>query len=249
MFYTLAFVAFVATILIYSFYPRNDGLRTVDMPREKAIVMQMVAEHNAAVEAARVVTYDNATRQNKLAYESWIMADDTLVPTGYYSQFLPADFQRGPGINVELVCVDNATREVALYHDPATDRLYERCGIHTADSNTIIRPDEPNGVWGTTDYLITYMEEENPLQRRAAGELTYLAQHTDEEHLKTYCGYVSDADEHSFGITNTRHPIRITCDDCAPPVGSVACVTRLSVAYCDNKNVMMPVGGTASICE
>lgn len=58
MFYMLAMVTFLSSILIYSLYPRSDGVTSIDIPTAESAAMELVAQHSAALQAATVLTAD-----------------------------------------------------------------------------------------------------------------------------------------------------------------------------------------------
>ena len=110
MFYSLTILTLLASILFYSFYPRNDGIKNVDMPAAKAYVTEFVAHHMAAVEAARAISYDSTAGKNKMAYESWI--PNSQIDIANYVNYMPPNTPENVLndriANPTLYCFDNA---------------------------------------------------------------------------------------------------------------------------------------------
>ena len=229
MFYALTIVTLLATILFYSFYPRNDGIRTVDMPTQKAIVMQLVAQHAAAVEAARIVSYDHINQRNQMAYEQWtrpqgeeqhvMVQIGSQIPDSLYDQFLPPGFQRGYAFT-SLYCIDNSNGLGA-----------SECGVRKADST------RPTLQQGTTDLIVSYMLPDDKLQYRALGETVYLTNYSDAEHLKINCG-IATCDLDGCIVDNTRYQTVTLPASFNGLDGMLVCVTQLSVAYDSNGQVV-----------
>ena len=73
MAYLLIALAFLGSILFYSFYPRSDAVNLIDKPEAQALILELVAQHSAAVQAATVVIKPNqqnaGTELNKMRYE------------------------------------------------------------------------------------------------------------------------------------------------------------------------------------
>ena len=243
MFYALAIVTFIATILFYSLYPRNDGMRMVEMPQAKTELSEMIAVHNAAVDAAKVIVYDKTAHRNQMDYERWY-AKNKLGVKGHndgikfevYSQFLPTGFTDKQNFFPRLWCTDNSSdagnvkypcnHSITNYAAPATDT--------------------------TTDYIVTLSNgpEQNPLYRRALGELTLLHGYSNEDNvprLSTYCGTIDCTSEGPAGmteydpngrcvLTNTRDvtirlPRIIGSGENHDFDGYLACITRIGVTY------------------
>ena len=244
MFYSLAILTLLASILFYSFYPRNDGVKVQDMPRAKSQVTDMLAHHMAAVEAARVLSYDATTGRNKMAYENW---GSIYIPKSRYEQYLPPNFTSTAFNNSDsdrngtpaIYCIDNQS------HGQAAS-----CGLRNADI--------ANGVYGSSDYVITFMETDaGTLEARALGEKMHLTSYASNEHLKTICGIVDPLDNDEIGcdgnngcgdyedydyqglcmVNNTRYQtVRLpryfnNKSECNGNNYYLVCITQLSAAY------------------
>ena len=190
MAYLLVALAFMASILFYSFYPRSDGIETIDKPAAKATVLELLAQHSAAVSAATVLVVppeSDKVSPNRQDYEvGWPRfkhndADQGMVEYGLYAEFMPP-FHRFDEWYVGrpqtfLVCMDN---ETATYNNP-TNRT-SVCAKKTG--------------MGSTDLLITivslkgleaeYGPQYTTMVERALGESTYLSNY-DHNMTKNRC--------------------------------------------------------------
>ncbi len=242
MFYLLAVVTFLATILFYSFYPRTDGIKTMDKPWARTAVSDMVVRHTSAQEAARVVSFDTTTGKNKAAYANWTVG---TLTTNFYADFLPTGFQVYT-TNVpttRLLCIDNETGAASA-----------TCGVYSANTNIAFPK-------GTTDFLMTYTPLENVqaqvgtylanVAKRSLGETVFLTKYTPEEHLRVNCGVVDCSAGIATGndfdpagtcmLNNTRYlTVRLPRQITAADDGLLMCITRLGAAYDENKNIIYP---------
>lgn len=243
MFYALAIVTFLATILFYSLYPRNDGIKTIDMPSIKAEMAEMLAVHNAAVDAAKIVSYNDEKKRNQMAYETWSVDADFNISFADYRSFLPTGFTNEQNFTPKLLCIDNKNSSGTPIHG---------CNHIIADSA------DPN-YGTTTDYIVTLAENDNHLVARALGELTFFQNYsgkTNDPHLRTYCGYVDCSGGHASSeefdseggcvLNNTRYrPIRLPRNITGNNDGNLICITRLSVTYDYKTNkIVRPVAST-----
>lgn len=233
MFFWLSLLTFISTILVYSFFPRNDGIKEIDIPIAKVAVSGLVHQHMAAVQAATVLVKDVTTGQNKLQYMTWREehnTGNTLVVENGYEAYLPR------GINLDafgtqetiLFCVDNSSGE-----------LTTTCGVTGST---------PAHSSGTTDFLMTYEGEIDAddyifnLSPRALGHKMFFTPYEEGVHLQTQCGVVecfgSKQPEYDPNgkctLNNTRYrtvtlPRAIT--DAEDLDGALVCITRLSAAY------------------
>ena len=240
MFYLLASLTFLTSILIYSLYPRSDGVTHIDMPTAKTAAMELLAHHSAALQAATVLQKDDNGNQ-KMRYESW---GNSQITSDKYSAFLPSTYILNPDIAYrpysQILCVDNNTANVA-----------SNCARRNADVE--------NSDYGTTDFVIThislasladsYGEYIANLAPRALGQMTYFTDYDKKRHLTTNCGLIQkgrlsgkdfDPNNATHYLTDTRYETvnlpnafdnTINFDDNKE---YIACITRISVAY-DNK--------------
>lgn len=248
MFYSLAILTLLASILFYSFYPRNDGIKVQDMPRAKSLVTDMLAHHMAAVEAARVLSYDETTQRNKMAYENWASGGFTAINKNFYASYLPPNFasttfnsdpdSHNPNGVPYLYCFDNSNGTLAT-----------SCAQRKADIDS--------NNFGTSDYIITFMgTDSGTLDARALGEKMHLTNYAPNEHLKTICGIAelvdsqgnADEDYDYQGrcmVSNTRHmTVRLpryfnSSIFCDSENYYLVCITQLSAAY-DGKTKVHP---------
>ena len=253
MFFWLGLLTFISTILVYSFFPRNDGIKEIDIPIAKVAVSGLVHQHMAALQAATVMRKDATTGQNELQYMTWREEPNTgntlEVESDKYEAYLPR------GINLDafgtqatiLFCVDNASGE-----------LTTTCGV---TGSTLAHPN------GTTDFLMTYEGEIDAddyifnLSPRALGHKMFFTPYEEGVHLQTQCGVVEcfgpkQPEYDQYGkctLNNTRYrtvtlPRAITDtvrwkkkntsvdldEDTNTFVdldGALVCITRLSAAY------------------
>lgn len=238
MFFWLGLLTFISTILVYSFFPRNDGIREIDVPIAKVAVSGLVHQHMAALQAATVMVKDTTTGQNKLQYMTWREKDNTsnILPVkndsdGYKAYRLRRINLAAFGTQATILfCVDNASGE-----------LKTTCGV---TGSTLAHPN------GTTDFLMTYEGEIDAddyifsLSPRALGHKMFFTPYEEGVHLQTQCGVVE-----CFGPTqpeydpngkctlnNTRYrtvtlPYAITNAEDLDLDGALVCITRLSAAY------------------
>ena len=88
MFYLLAMATFLSSILIYSLYPRSDGVTLIDIPTAESAAMELVAQHSAALQAATVLTADTDGNRS-MKYETW---GNGQISYEKYSSFLTGGF-------------------------------------------------------------------------------------------------------------------------------------------------------------
>ena len=245
MFFWLSLLTFISTILVYSFFPRNDGIKEIDVPIAKVVVSGLVHQHMAALQAATVMVKDATTGKNKLQYMTWREDPDAtgntlVVGNDRYGVYLPR------GINLDafgtqatiLFCVDNFSGE-----------LTTTCGVTGST---------PEHSTGTTDFLMTYEGEIDAddyifnLSPRALGHKMFFTPYKEGVHLQTQCGVVEcfgpkQPEYDQYGectLNNTRYrtvtlPRAITDtvdleEDANTFVdldGALVCITRLSAAY------------------
>lgn len=236
MFFWLSLLTFISTILVYSFFPRNDGIKEIDVPIAKVAVSGLVHQHMAALQAATVMVKDAKTGQNKLQYMTWReganVGNTLVVENGLYGAYLPR------GINLDafgaqetiLFCVDNYSGELAT-----------TCGVTGST---------PVHLNGTTDFLMTYEGEIDAddyifnLSPRALGHKMFFTPYKEGVHLQTQCGVVEcfgskqpEYDPHGeCTLNNTRYrtvtlPRAITDAEDLDLDGALVCITRLSAAY------------------
>ena len=242
MFYSLAILTLLASILFYSFYPRNDGVKMQDMPRAKSQVTDMLAHHMAAVEAARVLSYDTETGRYKMAYENWItsnsVANGSAISKDLYVSYLPPNFNSttfNNGANPE-----SSIDKILLYCFNNKDgSRSEACAQRKVDIE--------HGDYGSSDYIITFMETyTGTLEARALGEKMHLTGYASNAHLKTICGIAEplsddgepDEDYDYKGlcmVSNTRYQTvrlpRFFNNACTGDNYYLVCITQLSAAY------------------
>ena len=238
MFYLLAMVTFLSSILIYSLYPRSDGVTSIDIPTAESAAMELVAQHSAALQAATVLTAD-ANGNKSMKYEKW---ENEQIDSDKYTSFLPSSFVPNPTPGnrpySQILCVDNAK---------PTDTT--TCGSRTADTAA--------NVYGTTDFVITYISKAAiannygeyiaNLTPRALGKLTHFTPYETELHLTTNCGLVESGKlaGKDFDPYNATHHLTDTRYDTVNLPAAftevldsdheyIACITRISRAY-DNK--------------
>ena len=234
MFFWLGLLTFISTILVYSFFPRNDGIKEIDVPIAKVAVSGLVHQHMAALQAATVMVKDTTTGQNKLQYMTWRKDDESenilRVKSDKYGAYLPRRIKLGAlGTQATILfCVDNSS-----------GKLTTTCGVTGST---------PEYSSGTTDFLMTYEGEIDAddyifnLSPRALGHKMFFTPYEDGVHLQTQCGVVE-----CFGpkqpeydpngkctLNNTRYrtvtlPRAIT--NAVDLDGALVCITRLSAAY------------------
>ena len=235
MFYMLAMVTFLSSILIYSLYPRSDGVTSIDIPTAESAAMELVAQHSAALQAATVLTAD-ANGNKSMKYEKW---GNGQISKEKYSSFLAGSFTN-PTIRPYsmILCQDNATASAT-----------SSCAQRNADTVA--------NVYGTTDFVITYISKADiaknygeyiaNLTPRALGKLTHFTPYETKLHLTTNCGLVEsrDLDGKDFDPNNATHHLTNTRYDTfnLPAAFTevldsnleyIVCITRISRAY-DNK--------------
>ncbi len=248
MFYSLAILTLLASILFYSFYPRNDGIKVQDMPRAKSLVTDMLAHHMAAVEAARVLSYDETTQRNKMAYENWASGGFTAINKNFYASYLPPNFA-STTFNSDPTSPDpNGVPYLYCFNNSDGTSLIP-CAQRKADIDS--------SNFGTSDYIITFMETDaGTLEARALGEKMHLTSYASNEHLKTICGIVDRLNSSDIGcngvgcgdyedydyqglcmVNNTRYQtVRLPRffndrDVCNGNNYYLVCITQLSAAY------------------
>ncbi|MGN1091509.1 MAG: hypothetical protein ACI4RJ_03365 [Alphaproteobacteria bacterium] len=224
MFYSLTILTLLASILFYSFYPRNDGIKNVDMPAAKAYVTEFVAHHMAAVEAARAISYDSEAGKNKMAYESWI--PNSQIDIANYVNYMPPNTPENVLndriANPTLYCFDNA--------NGSQSNCAQRTA-NTADSN-----------FGSSDYIITFLDAGEAIDARALGEKMFLTSYSPDEHLKTQCGILVEGSADDYDprgtcvVDNTRYltvslPREFSCSGISGLEGQLVCITQISAAY------------------
>ena len=240
MFYSLAILTLLASILFYSFYPRNDGIKNVDMPNLKVDATEILAHHMAAVEAARVLFRDSEDNNKlKMTYQTW--TENRSISFDNYSSHMPAGTQASTFATPKLYCFNNS------------DGTTGNCAQRTANRT--------NNIYGSSDYIITFGGKfDDTLTARALGEKVHLTSYAQNEHLKALCGileYVepitasSESDkqvEYDYQgtcmITNTRYqsvrlPRRFVCTEegTGSYTGHLVCITQISTAYEDKKRI------------
>ncbi len=254
MFYLLASLTFIATILFYSFYPRTDTVELLDKPAAKTAVAELLAQHTAALQAATII---KKTTEGKttMAYEDWPSDPDYNnkqwdngfpIVAEKFIPFLPAGMVRSeiPPKSV-VFCTDNMSGEKS---DVCAKRYVEK---------------DENGnytSYGTTDFVITYTTMEaldvlygtyiSNLTPRALGEAVYFTEYKDEVHLTTNCGVLEeitdtipptqdyDTNNATHILDNTRFetvsvPKAFTDTLDNDNLTYLVCITRISVAYGD----------------
>ena len=252
MFYLLASLTFLTSILIYSLYPRADGVTTFDMPTARTAAMELAAQHSAALQAATVLTTDEE-KNTIMFYKNW---GSGQIDQSSYTAFLPSTFTPNPNEyyrpSSQILCVDNKTAAST-----------SSCAIQNADIE--------NGFYGTTDFVIThislpalantYGEYTANLVPRALGQLTHFTDYDEKRHLTTNCGLILkgkitnrdfDPNNAEYSLTDTRYgtvnlPYAFTAE--TPNFNDnqeyVACITRVSVAYDKKTNkVIVPLDRT-----
>ena len=184
MAYLLMALAFMASILFYSFYPRSDGIEMVDKPAAKATVFELLAQHSAAVSAATVLivppkdaystTPIKQDYQNNWSTFNPAASNQGMLEYGVYELYIPpyTRFDEG-SLRPEtfLLCLDNDTGKYS-------SNCAKKTGL------------------GSTDLLITlvslyalsaeYGPQYTTLVERALGESTYLSNY-DHQMTKNRC--------------------------------------------------------------
>lgn len=245
MFYLLASLTFLSSILIYSLYPRSDGVTTIDIPNAKTAAMEILTQHSAALQAATVLKTDE--NNNKIMrYEEW---GSGQITSAKYNDFLPSTFTPNPNTAYlpysQILCVDNTTASAT-----------SSCAKRNADAK--------NDIYGTTDFVVThislislgdtYGEYIANLTPRALGQLTYFTDYDEKRHLTTNCGLVQagkltgkdfDPNNATHYLTDTRYETvnlpRAFTDTLDASKDYIACITRISVAYDDTeKEIVNP---------
>lgn len=222
MFYSLTILTLLASILFYSFYPRNDGIKNVDMPAAKAYVTEFVAHHMAAVEAARVISYDSAAGKNKMAYESW--TPNEIIGIELYVNYMPPN-----------------TPENVLNHRIADPTLYCFDNEDGSRSSNCARRTANIADRGSSDYIITFLDLDESIDARALGEKMFLTSYSPDEHLKTQCGILVEGMANDYDpqgtcvVDNTRYltvslPREFSCPGINSPE-KLVCITQISAAY------------------
>lgn len=238
MFYLLASLTFLTSILIYSLYPHSDGVTRIDIPSAKTAAMELVTQHSAALQAATVLRMDENSNQ-KMRYEDW---GSGQITSAKYGDFLPSVFTPNPNPSYlpysQVLCVDNTTGGMTSI-----------CARRNADI--------ANDIYGTTDFVVTHISLASiaetygsyiaNLTPKALGQITYFTDYDPKRHLTTNCGLVQsgrltgkdfDPNNATYYLTDTRYetvnlPLAFT-DTLYTNQKYIACITRVSVAY-DNE--------------
>ncbi len=247
MFFWLGLLTFIASILFFSFFPRNDGLRLSDKPQADSLVAPFVAQHMAAL---KVIKHKN---ENNIPNYISEMSNSTInlfkqktdnigvVAQPLIRSYLPqgtvlndfTDTLNGSGFASIVLCINN----------------------ETGDLSTLCGKTDENAGSTTSDFLITYGpipeswgDYYTALSPRALGERLFLADYTQQYHLPATCGVLScTAPEAPAGtdfqpgskcvVDTTRHRVvympqafmnNVPLDE---ERDILVCISRLSAAY------------------
>ena len=243
MFYLLASLTFLTSILIYSFYPRTDGVTTIDLPTAKTAAMEILAQHSAALQAATVLTSDKDGNK-KMRYEDW---ERGQIVSSKYKDFLPSTFTPNPDTNYlpysQILCVDNNTASETSF-----------CAQRNADTES--------SLYGSTDFVITRISLASltasygayiaNLTPRALGQISYFTDYDKKRHLTTNCGLVQagrlngrdfDPNNAQYHLSDTRYETvnlpKAFTDTLNENQDYIVCITRISVAYDSGTNQLL----------
>ena len=247
MFFWLGLLTFVASLLYFSFFPRNDGLRLIDKPQADALVAPFVAQHMAALKAVKhknendVPDYISEMLNTSINLFNQKSANIGVVSSPAIRSYLPqgtvlndfSDTLSGSGFASIVLCINNTSGELSA-----------SCGLT-----------DENAAYTTSDFLITYGaipsywgDYFTALSPRALGERLFLTDYTQQYHLPATCGVLSctaptapAGTDYQPGsncvVDTTRHRVvylpNAFMDKVPIPANRdvLVCISRLSAAY------------------
>ena len=247
MFFWLGLLTFVASLLYFSFFPRNDGLRLIDKPQADALVAPFVAQHMAALRAAKhknetdTPDYITEMLNSSINLFNQKNANIGVISKSAIRSYLPqgtslndfTDTLSSEGFKSIIICINNTTGQLSA-----------SCGLT-----------DENAAYTTSDFLITYGaipsywgDYYTALSPRALGERLFLTDYTQQYHLPATCGVLScTAPEAPAGtdyqpgstcvVDTTRYRVVylpkafINSAPIAGDADTLVCISRLSAAY------------------
>ena len=257
MFFWFGFLTILASILYFSFYPRNDPLQVIDKPIADSLTAPLIAQHMAALKDASIIVYreKNQVNNSHAITQKYILeAENTLNPSSSLNSFnslenagsyfkvtdkaikyyLPKGIERNTAFYSYITCFSNG-------------QLTNKCGCTNENGEEKC----------TTDFLITIGKIPSEwgyygkLAPRALAERLFLTKYTEDTNLPVTCGILDCSGKSPSGedffpnsscsIYTTRYQdVRVPDlqqflqqehSNINSSSSTMVCISRLSVTY------------------
>lgn len=257
MFFWFGFLTILASILYFSFYPRNDPLQVIDKPIADSLTAPLIAQHMAALKDASIIVYGEISDVNNshTINQKYILETKEVLNQdqsslrycgGSYpcfqvtedavNYYLPKGIKQNTDFKSYITCFSNDSGQPT-----------DKCGC----TNEGIEGEEKC----TTDFLITIGEIPDEwdyygkLAPRALAERLFLTKYTKDTNLPVTCGILdcsgnSSSEKEDFfpngpcfiyttryqdvRVPNLRELLNL---DINSSLGIMVCISRLSVTY------------------